>query len=271
MRTALAAFASLLVVGCGPTPSQLRLQHVEQARVSAAQRPGPRQAQEFARAVHDANRAGDYRTRAEVLTADTAQAIATIDRALQVAGPDGALLIAWRGLMFVDRDQPHDGLAEFERSFAMTPNLLAGSILIPVYGGANDPAKVGATCTRLLDVLTDADERLDTIATCRENMNAVSPAGEMAWMSPALVAWYQGENARRLGAEIDADNARIARDQREQQVVRQTEQCAATCKESGLRCQNRCYNDSDCEQRCVEINHACLDRCEAEAYEKLGQ
>ena len=103
-------------------------------------------------------------------------------------------------------------------------------------------------------------------------MNAASPEGEMAWMSPALVQWYQGENARRMQAQIDAEAARAERQRYENRVVRQTEQCAAHCKEKGLECQNDCdRGDQVCDNRCVEINHACLDKCESHAYEKLDQ
>jgi hypothetical protein len=43
------------------------------------------------------------------------------------------------------------------------------------------------------------------------------------------------------------------------------------CKERGLTCENDCNGDQTCENRCVDWNHACLDRCESAAYEKLGQ
>jgi hypothetical protein len=92
----------------------------------------------------------------------------------------------------------------------------------------------------------------------------------MAWMGPELVAWSQDENARRLAAEIDAQGAARERERHEPRVVRQTEQCAATCEERGCRCKNRRDDgDVDCDANCVAINRAYLDRCEASAYEAL--
>ena len=271
MRFAFGVVVALLVSSCGPSLGEQRLQRVTTARVEAQQRAGARQAAEYAESIHAAYVAGDYRTQPQRLRADAGDAIAILDRAAPNAGPDEPTLVAWRALMFDDLGQTDQGLAELQRSFALAPNALAGRNLVVVYGAANLPQKVGETCNATIAVMRSDDDKLDLIALCRTNMNAASPDGEMAWMSPDLVAWYQAENARRMGAEIDADNARREQQEHEQRVVRQTEQCAATCKERGLTCQNDCGGDQACEDRCVEWNHACLDRCESAAYEKLGQ
>jgi hypothetical protein len=271
MRRALIAIVVAAVAACGPSAGQLRLQRVQQSR-EQARVPGPRQAQEFAVAVHAAHQAGDYKANPQVGAADASEAIAVIDRALPSAGVDAPTLVAWRALMLLDLDRADDALAELERSFALGPNQTAALVLVDVYGGANRPDRVGPICARMVPALRDDDDKLDFIARCRRNMNALSPEGEMAWMSPELIAWYQGENARRLGAEIDAENARAERERYEQSVVRSMEQCSATCKEQGLYCQNDCPRyDQQCDDNCVEINHACLDRCEARARQQLGQ
>ena len=269
MRPALAFV--LVLAACGPSAMQLRSDRVNNAARDAQQRPGPRQAVELADAVHASYLAGDYKTQPQRLSAAGGAAIQAIDRALPNAGIDAAMLIAWRGLMFADLGRPQEALAELQRSFATAPNELAGRNLVIVYGAANLTDKVGATCAATCDVLTDADDKLDMIALCRRNMNAASNEGEMAWMSPELVQWYQAENAARLSAEIEADNRRRERERYENQVVREVEQCALSCKETGLRCQNRCRGDQECEQRCVEINHACVDRCGSEGYQQLEQ
>jgi len=249
----------------------MRSNRINAAAQEAQQRPGPRQAVELASAVHASVQAGDYKMQPQRLQAAGGAAISAIDRAMENAGVDAALLIGWRGLMFADLGRPQEALAELERSFQTQPNELAGRNLVIVYGAANLPDKVGATCAATCNVLTDSDDKLQMIALCRKNMNAASNEGEMSWMSPELVAWYQAENAARLSAEIDAMNARRERDRYEQQVVRQTEQCSLSCKESGLRCQNRCDGDRRCEDRCVEINRACVDRCGSQAYQQLEQ
>lgn len=271
MRAALALPIALLVA-CAPSAAELRGQRLSSARSAAAQLPGARQAAELAQAIHAAALAGDYRTRPTVLQADVNLAVTTIDRAVPSAGPDAPMLVAWRGMMFGDLGKLAEMKAEFERSFQLGPNKLAGQNLVLIYGAANDRDRVGQTCNATIGVLRDSDDKLDLIALCRKNMNAATPEGEMAWMSPELVTWYQGENAARLRAEIDAENARREQERHENRVVRQTEQCAATCKEDGLYCQNECdRGDQACDNRCVEINHACLDRCESRAYEKLDR
>ena len=270
MRRAIAAVV-LALVACGPSAAQLRAQRVQSARIEA-RTPGPRQALELATAVHAAHNAGDYKANPAVGEADSREALAVIDRALPSAGVDAPTLIAWRALMLLDLHYTDDALKELERSFALGPNETAATILVDVYGGANRPDRVGPICAQMVPALRSDDDKLDFIARCRRNMNAVSPEGEMAWMSPELVAWYQAENARRLGAEIDAMNARAERERYEQGVVRQMEQCSASCKEEGLYCQNDCGRyDQHCQDNCVEINHACLDRCVARAKQQLGE
>jgi hypothetical protein len=269
MRIVLALALALL--SCGSSPAQLRLQRVQEARAGAASVAGSRQAYAFAEAVHAAYLAGDYRSNPRALATDTADAIAAIDRATPSAGVDTATLIAWRGLMLLDTGRPNDALLELERAFALGPNEIAGRALIPTYGRANRPDRVGQVCAATVPVLRSDDDKLSLIAMCRQNMNAASNEAEMAWMSPELLAWYQTENARRLGAQIQATNAQREREREEQRIVRQTEQCTASCKESGLRCQNECYGDPSCERRCVGINQACVDRCTSRAYEQLDQ
>jgi hypothetical protein len=260
----------LLVVACGPSASQLRMQRVSDAR-AAAQRPGPRQAQDLASAIHDAYNAGDYKQQPQLLQNDVALAIAAIDRAIPNAGIDAATLVGWRALMFSDSGRVKESYSEFVRSFAMAPNKMAGRNLIVIYGAANKPQDVATTCQATFPVLTTDDDRLDLIALCRTNMNALSNEAEMSWMTPEQIAWYQAENARRLSAEIDAQNAAAQREREQNRIVRRAEQCFAGCKERGLNCQNRCYGDSECDNRCVEANHACVDRCEAAAIEQLGE
>ena len=260
----------VMAFACGPSASQLRMQRVSEAR-AAAQRPGPRQAQDLASAIHDAYTSGDYKQQPQQLQNDVAYAIQTIDRAIPNAGMDAATLVGWRALMFTDSGRHKEGFSEFVRSFAMAPNKMAGRNLIVIYGAANKQQEVASTCQATFQVLTSDDDRLDLISLCRTNMNALSNEAEMSWMTPEQIAWYQNENARRLSAQIEAQNAAAAREREENRIVRRAEQCFAGCKERGLACQNRCYGDTECDNRCVEANHACVDRCEARAKEQLGE
>jgi len=267
---ALPLLAIVFCVSCGPSATQVAINNVARARADAHHVAGARQAEAYADAVHRAYLAGAYKNKPSDLQADVIDAITILDHATGGAGGEAALLVAWRGVLFADFGKPAEALAELKRSFDMAPNELAAKNLVLVYGAANKPDEVGRICAATAPTIRIDDDKLAFIEHCRKNMNAITPEGEMAWMSSELVAWYQAENARRLGAEIEAEQARERRQQEEQRVVRQTEQCAATCKEDGLTCQNDCYGDKECEDRCVEINHACLDRCESSAYEKLG-
>jgi hypothetical protein len=266
-RLALALLLSLAACSGG---SKNRFQRVRTAKEATAI-GGARQAQEYALAVDDAYQAGDCAKRPRVCAADANDAIAAIDRALPTAGLDAPTLVAWRARMLLDSGRRDEALAEYERSFAMGPNEIAGVALIDASSKSNRPDLVGSYCAKTVPVSRSVDTKLSLIERCRKRMNAISPEGEMSWMSPDLVAWYKDETARRDRAERDAANARVARDRQEQSVVRGMEQCSASCKERGLYCQNECHRDEACEDRCVEINHACLDRCESKAYDRLGQ
>jgi len=270
MRTLLRTLPLLILASCGHSAIKARLQHVQAAK-EEARVPGARQAQKYAAAIHEAYKAGDYRKRAERGLAEANDAIVVIDRALPTAGVDAPTLVAWRAMMLLDSGRPKNAFAEFNRSFQMGPNELAGKVLIEAYGRENRPDLVGPLCAKTVPVMRTSDDKLALIALCRKNMNAISPEGEMAWMSPELVAWYQAENAHRIGAEIEENNARIERQKQERRVVRSMEQCAADCKREGLYCQNDCRHSHACENRCVEINRACLDRCESHAHDQLDR
>jgi hypothetical protein len=260
----------LSLAACSGSGTKNRLARIRSAKEATAV-GGPRQAQDFALAVDDAYQAGDCAKKPKVCLADANDAIAAIDRALPTARVDAPTLVAWRARMLFDSGRRDEAYGEYERSFSMGPNEVAGVALIEANGKANRPDLVGAYCAKTVPVLRTDDTKLWLIERCRKRMNAISPEGEMSWMSPELVAWYKDETARRERDERAAANARTQREKQEQSVVRGMEQCAASCKERGLYCQNECHHDEACEDRCVEINHACLDRCESKAYDRLGQ
>jgi len=187
MRCTLVALV-LALAACAPSAGQLRQQRVQQSR-EQARVAGPRQAQEFAVAVHAAHQAGDYQANPAQGEADASEVVLVIDRALPSAGVDAPTLVAWRALMLLDLGRADDALAELERSFALGPNQTAGAVLVDVYGSANRPERVAPICAQLVPTLRSDDDKLDLIARCRRSMNALSPEGEMAWMSPELVAW----------------------------------------------------------------------------------
>jgi hypothetical protein len=271
MRAVAICILMVLVGSCGPSSQQVRARRVAQSRTEAQQRAGARQALAYAEAVHTSASAGDYKKTPNQLALDTSDAIRVLDLAIPNAGVDAATLVAWRGQMFLDAGHPSEARAEYLRSWQMAPNKRAGYVLIGYHGSRNEPQRVSEYCNAMVELMTGSDDRLDLIATCRKQMNAATPEGEMAWMSPELVTWYQTENARRLEAQIDYQNQLAAQQREENRVVRRAESCSLGCKERGLRCQNDCEGDQACENRCVEINHACVDRCVVHAKAELGE
>lgn len=272
MNRAMRTLVLLVVLAaCGPSAQQVRAQRVASTRMDAQARTGARQALAYAEAVHAAAASGDYGKQPDRLALDTSDAIRVLDLAIPNAGIEASTLVAWRAQMFLDAGHIAEAREEYVRSWQMQPNKRAGYVLIGYHGGRNEPQRVGEYCNAMIDIVKTSDERLDVIATCRKHMNAATPEGEMAWMSPELVSWYQAENARRLHAQIEYEQQVAAQQREENRIVRRAEQCSLSCKERGLRCQNRCDGDAECDNRCVEINHACVDRCVAEAKEELGE
>jgi tetratricopeptide (TPR) repeat protein len=261
--------AALLLVACGPSLQQRALADVASARSEAHAQPGARQAEVYADAIDTAYKAGAYRDAPHALAADVDDAIAMLEAAALSAGPDAPTLIAWRGLLLTHAARYEEAFAALERSMALGPNLMAARNLILIYGTANQPAKVGEVCAVTVPTLT-VNDAYELVGWCMEHMNALSDEAALAWASPEIVAWYQEERERRAEQRDAELRAAEAQRSREQRVVRETEMCAADCKETGLACQNDCYGGADCEARCVEINGACLDRCESEAYRALG-
>lgn len=265
MRSLIVATLLMTLVGCASTP----LQAVDDARYQANVTPGPRQAQAFAAEVVKAFQRGEYEPYPKTFARDTDEAIDRLDRATERAlGPDAATMIAWRAKIFHIQGDEDRAVAELERSFATAPNDLAGEALVLVYGRRADAISVGRICGPLCESIRDSDERMRMIDLCRQNTNATSVEGETAWMSPQLMDWYRAETRQRLVEQVENEQRQAEQRRRERILARQAEQCASECKQRALHCQNRCHGNLECENRCVDINNACVDGCEAEWREK---
>ncbi len=266
MRSLIVATLVMTLVGCASTP----LQGVDDARARANMTPGPRQAQAFAAAVVTAWQRGEYDPYPKTFARDAGAAIDRLDFATEktAAGPDAATLIAWRAKIFHIQGDEARAVTELERSFATAPNELAGEALVLVYGRRAETASVGRICGPLCESIGDANSRMRMIDLCRQNTNATSVEGETAWMSPRLMEWYREETRQRLEEQAQNEQRQAEEARRERILFRQAEQCAADCKQRALHCQNRCRGNLECENRCVDINNACVDGCEAEWREK---
>ena len=159
MRTLVIIALAFGLSACGPSLAQMALTRVDTTRANAQQRQGPRQAQAYAEAVHDAYRQGAYGQDVARLAAEVNEAAAVIDRAAANGGPDAPTLVAWKALLLVDAGQSDEGFAEFQRSMAIGPNSMAAKNLVLVYGMANQPHKVGAICVRTVPVVNQPLQR----------------------------------------------------------------------------------------------------------------
>ncbi|MBE7452820.1 MAG: hypothetical protein HS111_29255 [Kofleriaceae bacterium] len=121
-----------------------QLAQIDRARVAWQTTAGPRQAVDYARAVHEALAAGAYRVDPHRLGVDLPDSIRALDQATARAGGDEAHLVAWRGLLLADNAQPDDAAREFARSLALGPTALAAAGWPPTTAGAGS----WPSCTR---------------------------------------------------------------------------------------------------------------------------
>ncbi len=258
------------------------LQPVIDARTQAHQRPGPAPAVAYARALHVAYGNRSYGTDTQSFQRDVADAVSVLDAAVPNAGPDASTVLAWEGVILNDAGRGDASLRTLLESMKLGPNLVAAVVLVPAYGGLGRRKEVGDVCNATVPVLVNVDDQYDLIEMCNKNMGALSEESALSWARPEIATWYRQEHARRAEVaaadaerqrerEEAAEERRAAQQRYENRVVRQTEICASECKQTGLSCENRCYGDEDCEQRCVDSNHACVDACSSRAYMQLGQ
>ena len=257
----LAAFASCV------TP----FQGIDEARVAARRTPGSRQAIEFASAVHHSVTNGDYQGNRPKLTTDVNDALHTIAAVKQPVRIDLATMLFWRGALLTDVGDGAGSQAAFEKSFAVAPTRSTTDILVATYGALTQHDRVGATCRRAFDAIDDTDYRLGLVDRCRESMNSATAEGGNSWMTPAQHQWVHDATVARIQGMI-ADEARENQKNREEKhILRIAQQCGDSCRETGLRCQNRCGGDGNCENRCVDISNSCLNRCESQAHDRFGE
>jgi len=270
---ALAAVAAACVpvsVGFQPTldPATTQLARIDAARATWTTSMGPRQAVEYARAVHDAVAAGAYRANPFRWGTDLPGAIQALDGATPTAGSDAGLLVAWRAVLLADNAQPDDAVREYERSLSIGPTYLAAAALAAYYGRSGRVDQVHAVCGATVPRLTDDSERFDLMSACYQASNALSEEAGLPWASPEQLAWYRGERARRQQAAVTAANATRQkeqselRDRRDQMIVGKL--CREECNEKAARCYAGCGDvaRNACEYGCRSREDRCLRACE---------
>lgn len=263
----------LLLAACGPSIQEQHMSDVAARRGEATSRTGSRQVLDYARSIHAAARAGAYKNAKPKLQEEVTHAAGLIDRVaatVEAQAPmDAATLVGWKALLFVDAERYKEALAEFQRSDAMHPNLMAGQNLVVIWGQANKPDQVAAVCKSTVFELATGDEQYEFISLCIENMNAISEQAALAWAAPEVVTFYQEERARRQAEAAEQQAAAERAERHERRVERQVDVCIADCKQRGYRCLNKCHGDASCEANCESSYQACLEVCDASAREAL--
>lgn len=183
--------------------------------------------------------------------------------------PDSPLLIAHRGVIQCILGRCDEGEMDLEAAHASGPSAYSTYWLVLRHGRKNKTADVARVCSQAIPVI-DESARYDLIGHCREQMNAATVATSMSWADKATFEWYLREMDRRenIRASEEARAERAAADRRA--VEREVEVCYADCREKSLRCQNKCYEQVNCLNRCIDIDNACRSGCVAEGNRKLG-
>ena len=274
-RTALALVLAVALVPAACLSTSQRAQdkaadaqlaRIDTARSAWMNSNGPRQAVDYARAVHEALAAGAYNAQPYRWGTDLPESIKALDLAAPAAGPDAAQLVAWRAVLLADNAQPAEALAEYERSLAIGPTYIAASALAAHHGRSGRIDAVHTVCGGTAPKLAHA-ERFDLMAACHQASNALTEEAGLPWASAEELAWFRAERERR--AQVAVAQAEAAR-QREQDDVRARRDqmlvdrmCRDECAETASRCDADCGSVAyeACSYGCESREKQCLQAC----------
>jgi hypothetical protein len=272
-RQLLIVAITLAVTSCLPstksprdTAAGAQLAQIDGARAAWLNDNGPRQAVDYARAVHEALGAGAYDLKPYRWGTDLPGSIAALDQAIPNAGADAARLVAWRAVLLSDNAQPEEARQEYERSLAIGPTYLAGAGLAAYHGRAGHLDAVHAVCARTAPQLGD-DERFDLMEVCQRSSNALTDEAGLPWASAEDLAWYRAERERRrqvAAAEELAARQRKrddVRERRDQMMV--DKMCRDECAETARRCYADCGSVAykACAYGCESRETQCRSTC----------
>lgn len=270
---ALLVFIALVPVAClsssqraYDTGAGTQLARIDTARTAWLSSNGPRQAADYARAVHEALATGAYSAQPYRWGTDLPESIKALDLAAPMAGADAAQLVAWRAVLLADNAQPVEALQEYERSLSLGPTYLAAAALAAHQGRSGRIDAVHAVCGATAPKLADA-ERFDLMAVCHQASNALTEEAGLPWASPEELAWFRAERGRR--AQMAAAEAEAARQRQQDDVRAQRDQmmvdrmCRDECAETASRCYSDCGSVAykACSYGCESREKQCLQSC----------
>lgn len=243
-----------------------QLARIDTARNAWLHSNGPRQALDYARAVHEALAAGAYQVQPYRWGTDLPESIKALDLAAPMAGHDAALLVAWRAVLLADNAQPAEALQEYERSLALGPTYLAAAALAAHQGRSGRIDAVHAVCSSTAPKLADT-ERFDLMVACHQASNAITEESGLPWASPEELGWFRAERARR--AQMAVAQADAARQQQQDDVRAKRDQmmvdrmCRDECAETASRCDANCGSVAyeACSYGCESREKHCLQSC----------
>ncbi len=249
------------------TAATAKLAQIDQSRSAWHTSRGPRQAVEYARAVHDALQSGAYRVAPRRWETDLPDSIKALDLATVTAGGDAAQLVAWRAVLLGDNAQPAEALQEFKRSLSIGPTYLAAAGLASYHAQTGDLESLHAVCSTTAPALSDSD-RYDLMVACQHASNALTEEAGLPWASAADLEWYRAERERRRQrAEVEAQAAREKQQEdlsarRDQMMV--NKMCREECAETASRCYANCNSIGykACAYGCESREKQCRQTCE---------
>lgn len=273
MSPILRACSFVLVVStlhaCTNSLADYAAQRLRGAQAEANRLPGAKQVLAYAEAYERAVELDAFPKKGTQREDTGEDVIAKLTAVIETGNPDTPLLQAHRGVIQCMLGRCQEGEVDLEAANKARPSAYSTYWLVLRHGRTNRTQDVARVCAHAIPQIGE-DRRYDLITHCREQMNAATVETSMSWADRETYRWYLEEMERRDRAEAAAEARRERQAAERRRVEREVEVCYADCREKALRCQNKCYEQPNCLNRCVDIDSACQSGCVAEGNRKLG-
>lgn len=266
---ALFAVTALSLGACAPSLADYAAQRLRAAQADVNRLPGAKQVLAYAEAYERAVELNAFPKKGTHREDTGEDVIVRLSAVIDQGHPDAPILRAHRGVIHCILGRCVEGEADLEAANSARPSAYSTYWLVLRHGRTNRTNDVARVCAHAIPQILE-EQRYDLINHCREQMNAATVETSMAWADRETFAWYLREMDRRDRAEAAAEAQRAHRAAERRRVEREIEVCSADCRERALRCQNKCREQPNCLNRCVDIDDACRSGCVAEGNRKLG-
>lgn len=148
-------------------------------------------------------------------------ALEKLDGAAVAHPDDAAMLTAVKGNLFVRSGQTDEGVAQYEASMAIEPNLYALVPLIEVYAAARRHDDIDAHCQATRKSVSEQDRLYTLLRACASARPGMTGAQALPWASRKDVAFYEEQRAI---DQARAEAEKRAEAERQAELLRQREQ-----------------------------------------------